>query len=753
MQSAKIVSLFGSAQPDFVPRTLPRKGNVDDSTQSTTTQPQKPPLSIRIQSLLETTARQWKLQGLYLALHSKLYTRSRIPIIHSHRAALLGCAMHLPALGGIAALSYFMFQEIFIGKELSGPQDQDTEKLLALQFAAKLMELLIVMSLTSIVFTMVRWEMTLGEGVPLAAFVAGFQISDVTFLWSKEMFAILRGRYASIWRKALFVATIVLFTVLSIAVAPASATAMIPKDGKWRAGGSTIWWNASEAAIFPDNLNETHTLGPTCGTAGNPLCPSWQWDAINALLVSKLPGSSRIVDRVMGPRPPRNIIVSGRSTLLEIVTDVREPVYDAMSPNYTVVAMPHFATSDALVYSGVHWDRAAFEAYQKQESRVWLYKSTDFHIHVRSALTHTRCHMSLVNRTSDADPPIFPDLKFKDFRPTHLDESVIKDWQAKHVANMTRPEIFWFDLDHITAANGSIGAVVALPTNRSASLVQLYGCMVDARWATATLASNRITLVTQGAPPGTGPRDTSGEGTWLFNQAYGWRVHIRPSFAQYVNPVVSARGRNSTVFEEMALASELWKPGVGGSGSEPHLEAIIGLMLTNGMARSAPYTTPVLKLKSTQGDWWKEFLPRHGKKFGPGGTAYKVPTEDQEMFLWKEMEAWVTGYAYTQGDSTTVGALGILMFYALIVSVYMGWSLFSGFTSSSWETVSDLLALAMKSPSPDDSQLSGISAGFSSMKGLQQTYSIQVEGSHLRLGAVNGEVPDEKRVKANVAYD
>lgn len=73
-------------------------------------------------------------------------------------------------------IACYINTEYFVGKELPG-FGADKSKLLGLQLAAKLHELLMIFTLTSIIFAMVRHELCGGNGVSIAALTARHSVS------------------------------------------------------------------------------------------------------------------------------------------------------------------------------------------------------------------------------------------------------------------------------------------------------------------------------------------------------------------------------------------------------------------------------------------------------------------------------------------------------------------------------------------------------------------------------------------------
>lgn len=102
----------------------------------------------------------------------------KVLIDSSRRRAITRCAIHIiPAFLSIAliALNCIGF---FAGNELQGFKGQDELKLGLLQVAAKLQELLIVASVGSVIFHLIRSELVFGDGMTLGLLVSGFSFSQ-----------------------------------------------------------------------------------------------------------------------------------------------------------------------------------------------------------------------------------------------------------------------------------------------------------------------------------------------------------------------------------------------------------------------------------------------------------------------------------------------------------------------------------------------------------------------------------------------
>ncbi|KAM0345018.1 hypothetical protein ACHAPU_006902 [Fusarium lateritium] len=693
---------------------------------------------------LKTVLKKWRIQALQAIVQRK--KNAQVPIVKDRLTAVLAALVHLPAIAGIATLSFYIFKNYYIGKELEGKPDYDVEKKLGIQFAAKLMEMLIVLSLNAIVFSMIRHEFTIGQPVPYGALVAGQQISEISFLWSEEFLSIVKGKFSRTWKKIVFIITVFICTIMALGASSLSAVAMMPQEGDWRAGGSFVYFNGTREEMFPNNLTEKNTIGSACDVTGNDLCPSWQWDVINSQLISKLRLSGEVDNGLFVKRPPNEILLAGySSTLVNLVVDVREKWFNLNSPNHTVARMPHLGPAEACVTTSLHWEQAAGESADRGQTRFNNYQKLVHKLIAPMPMTNTRCELTPVDSTA-VKTVLFPD--FVSFPPTTLNvtEDVVSDWLSDVLPDLKKPEVFWFDSAPIIA-HTSVGVVVAVPSNRSSKAADIYGCMVDARWVTTEMNGDTVGMVSKGYPPFSGAIATALGGSWIGNQGYGQRVYLAPSFAKYLNPLDMRTNR--TIVHEMLLNSGVWTSDGKGSTSPAHVEAILGGLAANGLGRSTPNVTAITTLTNPDGEWWRSFMPQDGKVFGQGGDPYSISDEDKKRYFKAEMETWVTGFAFADNSLTMRGAMAVFYVYALLVLIFSVWSIWSGITSSSWESASDILVLALadRNTGPDTGNPHSGSPDI-----LKENFCVSTDGGTLRLRASNSPVPVENRVKLNEAY-
>lgn len=120
------------------------------------------------------------------------------------------------------------------------------------QFAAKVHEMSAQASLAAIVFSYVRYEMSLGQGLPFGALFSGLQLSQPSYLWSMEHWGSICSKYIPLKRRAVMIAVISFSIALTATVGPSSAILLIPRLGYWPAGSTNIWINTTLEELWPD---------------------------------------------------------------------------------------------------------------------------------------------------------------------------------------------------------------------------------------------------------------------------------------------------------------------------------------------------------------------------------------------------------------------------------------------------------------------------------------------------------------------
>ncbi|KAF6841097.1 hypothetical protein CPLU01_00658 [Colletotrichum plurivorum] len=592
----------------------------------------------RFEEIVQNTLRSLGLHSVCRLIFEPLTGQDKTIIFQNRIVALLAATLHVPALVGVAVITQFVFKEHLIGARLSSGGKWDSQVTLAIQFAAKFLETLIVASLSTMMFTFIRREITKGRGLPLAAFFAPTDFRSLSFVWSDKFLAMLTSRFSPVWKKVAFLALSVLCCLLAAVVAPSAATILLPANDWYTIGGTRVFLETSHEDVFPMNINANHTLnGSICEVAGDHGCPSSGWEVLQHL-AAYFP--SHIVidfDNWAIRRPPTLFTVPVPGSLPQMSLRIREPFenntdssigHDASASR---MILPHHATGAALAETATIRTNAI--KISERKDRNWI-KGSDQRVrstHDVAAL-QTRCQVSFFDpiRTSSNAVVVFPD---------NLDGSV--------------PQLLFLDADSTgdLAQNVSVVAVVAVPIEGGNTLV-LYGCLTSALWATRKLKV-------------TGDH--------------------RINFANLTNPPIN-NITNATVFQRLADTAGISSTAAGRlAWTAGHVETTLNALLANGMSRVVPSAKPILQLKDANGTWWRNFFlhrPEAGRRIIY--TAFDVPETEHDRLAGLGFAGDVFPYYYTHKDPALRYSLIGLLAYCVLAVSFVSWSLATGVTGASW---------------------------------------------------------------------
>jgi hypothetical protein len=131
------------------------------------------------------------------------------------------------------------------------------------------------------------------------------------------------------------------------------------------------------------------------------------------------------------------------------------------------------------------------------------------------------------------------------------------------------------------------------------------------------------------------------------------------------------------------------------------VESVLAVMITDNLARTSSMATVLGNLKGlNNGEWRSELLPKDSV-YGTGGSAYNYTFQPGDQSTMLQATVTVNGYGYGTTAATLLATL-VLAIYSVIATSYVVYSIcFAKKTSSSWESITELVALALNSrPSP-----------------------------------------------------
>lgn len=167
-------------------------------------------------------------------------------IYRSQEAALLHTLLHITPLFVGITLVVLNVKTSFIGSISSNG-------LTAIQFASKLLEVLIQASIASIVLAFVRNKILSKVGLPFGGFTIPFRTTDISSLWSLELWGCLTSTSSNLMTRSIICIFFANAIILAALIGPSSAVLMIPRPVS-HLGDSYINLYVGSADISPSSI-------------------------------------------------------------------------------------------------------------------------------------------------------------------------------------------------------------------------------------------------------------------------------------------------------------------------------------------------------------------------------------------------------------------------------------------------------------------------------------------------------------------
>lgn len=272
----------------------------------------------------------------------------------------------------------------YIGGELSGISGQDFEKLAALQFAAKVHELLMLASLTSLLISHVRRELAFGSGIPFGTLFSPLEFKDISFLWSAELWGSINEDWNSRKRRKWgTLGLIFICSVLGFSVGPSTANLMKPRLADWPAGGTLVWVNST--SLFPTTIDDSPELSHCSVDYGDLACPAGAWQDLNDNYYSYWPRLANMGSMPESWTTPSPYSLRQFLTLSRNVNGQTEQIIWGNA--YTVASSPISAIADGVAEVSRLWAYAA----QFTKSSFRYRNDADFVVHTSQPMALAFC--------------------------------------------------------------------------------------------------------------------------------------------------------------------------------------------------------------------------------------------------------------------------------------------------------------------------------------------------------------------------
>lgn len=710
--------------------------------------------------------------------------KEKVALWRSRRKVLIACRVHCIPVAATTILLYLNLRGYYIGRELSGLSGYDDQKFILLQFAAKCHELAIIASLTTVLFSVIRHELTSAGGLPFGALFAGYQFKDISFLLSLEFWGAARAKLEKSYRRWAVIALVVVCTFFSVSAGPASATLMRPRLDDWPAGGSDFWVNIREEELFSTNVTFAQAASSCAVDDGDAGCPHGDWQTIAQDYMSYW-HFLRLSDDPL----PFAVNMPGNKSIRALVATTRSPLVLNQLP-FTVATIPSLALAYSLAELGRLWTFASRHQRGRGQWRFWSRKDVTYSVPVQQPVVHARC-LNLEASTYDdyisqkyliTNQTIpFYDLRNMDTFEAEGEFAVTavpfpsRPRILDAVNSSSTPDILWKTVSHI-AADPELGAILTVPSNSQYG-ARVYVCTIDARMAPTALRSrtSTTTLLVDGFTQDGPARDQYDHWSMQTLGTYGsgntWpRISIDSDWAHtFLNPVIASD--NSTSYDSIMSTAGLWNTTqvLDMVNAGYAIESLLATTIVNGLSRrdyigefagtlagdsqglnremtTSGQDSPSLKCA----EWCKQLMPSGSHPMGYGGNAFDVSTSDQQKSTKFTVQVEAQGYAYSsRGTAAIFSVVVLLLHLSIALGHFLYTWLYSRESSDSWSSISELVALAMRSTSPQSLENTG--AGIYCIEVFEKETRVVERNGRLQLAI---DVPSERyeMVKANECY-
>ena len=676
------------------------------------------------------------------------------PVLRKSRAvALSRCAIHILPITIMAALVSINYRVYYIGPGFSAALD-DALYLALYQVGAKLQEMLCVASLSTVVLQMLRNEL-IGDGVPIGLLGSGIWFSQISFVWSPEFLVAIQSSLRS-FRKLRLCIFILLTGVLAAVVGPASAVLLIPRIQAVPSGGTKYFLNGTAEQLWPSIVTSDSQL-EVCkqdNSTKYAVCPSGgfesihsEFSAFNYTSFLGIPFNGPVLSNVLKSTIMRDAATKAHSWYnfqIQSPLSLVPPALSSMSirgpQSETSVIQPHAATTISQTQLVNAWMDAIAGASGAKNPAEYKW-ATRFIASGATASPYvtSRCAPA-TNLSANATQAWFPSLYNYYNQILWADDRRLAslDMLDRNESLFLRAQ--WTplptDTDEIVETGlVPTGLLVEFPW--SSGFRTGVACSVSAAWQNGTVFSdsslnsgtwtNRIGLAIWGQEQDS--TDTSlqkqpitldkswldlliphtsevsmSNGLWVPNTLEKILMDVG-----FLDIMEEYKTRPQWIFSNDTCGisrtdtsmtdTDIWNDGTCGKGAKMDLlETIIASMVADGLSRYG--SERVFNVQSEFRDWTFQALPQ-AQDFNnlilSSGDAIVMPSDPSLVVQTLTFE--VEGYAYYASTASDYLATSVAFIYIIIWGTHVVWVLCHGVTSSSWDTITELLVLCHNSPS------------------------------------------------------
>ncbi|KAI0864292.1 hypothetical protein F4860DRAFT_465768 [Xylaria cubensis] len=720
--------------------------------------------------------------------------------------------VHLLPVIATAGVVQLSFRGIYWADDSRYYKDWQT----ILQFPAKLHEILIVGSLSAIILHICRRMLLSSTGIPLGLMVGAFQIGSAEYLFSRSYWKPLQHGLLDLQHKRFKAFLIASFLgasiVYSFLVGPASAAALLPNLNWWpmrnpfhhrllqsyigRESSELYPIELKETSIEEYCLNVTYYDSPDCPAGGYKTLFDWAW-------TREQEGSWYNVTDSQHYNPTMLSSFSGqaqREIVIGLVASKENSRTDT-AVSSTQAAMSATLHASVLSLTDAFWHyvktNTVGKINQVQQPKFVISQGGNVSI----PLVQVQCQSYSLGPAINAGD----DLKFEtgamvsDFSKSGSNAYVEAKWTVPMAAwNYPRPlpwnatNVTWVDTSQVKDAQGrklpsSFGAVVTVPavwsrdgSNGTTGYDQgsvITPCVIDARWATTDVSfdvtkpgvSTSLTEWLNTANLSAGNIDVQNA---LSKWNIGDPIAVSLDWVSAINNWGEDFGITEQILQQFVSPFSIDYPEllsfVPASSSQEHWTAVyangIAIVLSTIVAdwvsrtglAGINFTTVLSEVKDGNVDTIN--LLNQKSTAGFVNQPISAFEKDQTMIVYS-VERY--GWGYGLNSKTIRFSIVTLLIHTVLVIAYfvysfIFWCRTNGWTSESWGTIGELLALAVSSPPADEFKNTG--SGIDESGTWMTSLRIREAGSdpdkiELVVGTRGGNIiPDTNKLQINKKY-
>ena len=628
--------------------------------------------------------------------------------------ALGRCGVHILPILVSSAIIAINLKQLFIGINFKGPIQSETINIAFLQTAAKVQELLIIASLTTIVFQLTRDELIYGEGLPLGLVSAGADFTKLSFFWSPQLFGSLRTLFRGPrkYRNIQLGVFLLLAGAIALLAGPSCAVLLVPQTQVWPVGSTPVALNGTVDDFWPVSLTANPSLAAICSSSGANqygTCPSGGFNSIWSHY-SRL-DAANYADYVL----PYAAELSGNRYYwpIESMPPISTRTISLGGPQNTVyryrpwMIQTHLAAAVVLDQLMKDWWNALLSdgAYSVPEIDDRRAAST----HVYNPYVRVRCApadvLSALNQTIRF--PTFDDP------PLLVAQNLSSDSFPNTPTNHLR--FSWVPLSGLVIDELTTGAILQSAWSADNQSRLVTGCSVSAQWVPASIRSDAYSFwqgwypkavwFGEGYPPNGGllMNETSRSSRTAINTDQTWLDTLTPPTPvegpgyhkwgpSTIESILGSVGITEGFGNNITALAQSWR-NHDNEDRSGLLAMVILSIFTDGLSRTGVnklYESPVNRSQ------WK-LLPYEKKDdfdrlILKGQRALKYP-KDNDMFL---VEFGISGLSYSLSLAQKL-AMAVLFLHIAFALAHTLWTTLRGESSSCWDSTTEIMVLAQNS--------------------------------------------------------